>query len=274
VAHPQIAAFARSANGAAEPRRSIAGQNTLITRTIHDMAYDHIHDEIVVPQCMTFAILTFAGNADGNVPPIRKIFGPDTQIKNNDAVSIDPVHNEYFVPQDDNRLLVFDRMANGNVKPKRILITDDPDPNRVTVDYVHNLLIVSGGPKIRIYRREAEGKEKPLRVITIPKEYYPKGIDDGAEGGQQNQTALMTINSQRGLVFVNTRIGGRFALEDFVGVWSVFDDGEVYPLYTIGGPNNLLKDVRGIALDPKEKMVIVSDKTHNAIFNFHVAEVF
>ena len=172
---------------------------------------------------------------------------------------------------------IFDRMANGNVKPKRILITDDPDPNRVTVDYVHNLLIVSGGPKIRIYRREAEGKEKPLRVIQIPKEYYPKGIDDGAsggEGGQQNQTALMTINSQRGLVFVNTRIGGRFALEDFVGVWSVFDDGEVYPLYTIGGPNNLLKDVRGIALDPKEKMVIVSDKTHNAIFNFHVPEVF
>ena len=111
-------------------------------------------------------------------------------------------------------------------------------------------------------------------MIQIPKEYYPKGVDDGDGGGQQNQTALMTINSQRGLVFVNTRIGGRFALEDFVGVWSVFDDGEVFPLYTIGGPGNLLKDVRGIALDPKEKMVIVSDKTHNAIFNFHVPEVF
>ena len=66
MGHPQIAAFARSANGATEPRRSIAGQNTLITRTIHDMAYDPIHDEIVVPQFMTFAILTFAGNADGN----------------------------------------------------------------------------------------------------------------------------------------------------------------------------------------------------------------
>ena len=238
------------------------------------MAYNEVRDEIVVPQFMTFAILTFAGGANGNVAPIRKIFGPDTQIKNNDAVSVDAVNNEYYVPQDDNRLLVFDGLANGNVKPKRILITDDPDPNRVTIDTVHNLLIVSGGPKIRIYRRQAEGNEKPLRVIQIPKEYYPKGIDDGDGGGQQNQTALMTINSNRGLVFVNTRIGGRFALEDFIGVWSVFDDGEVYPLYTIGGPGNLLKDVRGIALDPKEKMVIVSDKTHNAIFNFHVPEVF
>jgi hypothetical protein len=43
---------------------------------------------------------------------------------------------------------------------------------------------------------------------------------------------------------------------------------------TIGGPNLLLKDARGIAVDPKSKDVIVSDKTLNAVFRFHVPEAF
>ena len=43
---------------------------------------------------------------------------------------------------------------------------------------------------------------------------------------------------------------------------------------SIGGPNLLLKDARGIAVDPKSKDVIVSDKTLNAVFRFHVPEAF
>jgi hypothetical protein len=84
----------------------------------------------------------------------------------------------------------------------------------------------------------------------------------------------MAVNPQSGMVFVNVRVGGRFRLEDYVGVWSVYDDGEVAPRWTIGGPDNLLKDVRGIALDPKNKNVMISDKTHNAVFTFSIPEAF
>jgi hypothetical protein len=48
----------------------------------------------------------------------------------------------------------------------------------------------------------------------------------------------------------------------------------VAPRWTIGGPDSLLKDVRGIALDPKNKQVMISDKTHNAVFTFNVPEAF
>ena len=81
------------------PTREIAGQNTLFTRTMHDMAYDPVRDEIVVPQFYAYAILTFRGDADGDVAPIRKIFGPSTQLKNPQALAIDPIHGEIFVPQ-------------------------------------------------------------------------------------------------------------------------------------------------------------------------------
>ena len=45
-------------------------------------------------------------------------------------------------------------------------------------------------------------------------------------------------------------------------------------LVEIGGPNLLLKDGRGIAIDPKNKDVMVSDKTLNAVLRFHVPEAF
>ena len=258
------------ADGSAKPTRSIAGQNTLITRTIHDMAYDPVRDEIVVPQFYAFAILTFAGDANGNVAPLRKIFGPSTQIKLPSAVALDPVHGEIFVPQR-NRILVFPRDANGDTAPIRILNTGD-SPNRVVIDPVHNLLIVSGGPRLRIWDRTASGDTPPKRVITIPAGPYNPA--QSSQGGRGTFTALMAVNPDSGMVFANVRVGGRFRLEDYVAVWSVFDEGEVAPRWTIGGPNALLKDVRGIALDPKSKHVIISDKTHNAIFTFSVPEAF
>jgi hypothetical protein len=226
------------------------------------MAYDPARDEIIVPQFYAFAILTFRGDATGDVPPVRKIFGPNTQLVNPSAVAVDPVHGEIFVPQP-KRVLVFPRDADGDVVPLRILEGPDTglNPQRVTVDPVHNLLMVSGGGGIRIFDRTASGNTKPLRVIT-------------------NQAAkdvvLMATNASSGMIFGVVTPGGdgRYDLEDHVGVWSVFDNGDIPARWTIGGPNLVLKNARGIALDAKNKDVIVSDKTLNAILRFHVPEVF
>jgi hypothetical protein len=300
VAHPQVAAFARLANGGAKPTRAIAGQNTLFTRTIHDMAYDNVHDEILVPSFYAFAILTFKGDANGNVAPVRKIYGPHTRIKNPQAVSVDGVHGEVFVPQG-NQVLVFPREADGDVAPIRVL--EGPDTGlgagRVTIDPVHNLMITAnasgdggggdegdggggaarggaargGRPRrvaaIRIFDRMANGNTKPLRVIT---------------GEASKDAWLMTMYPEKGIIFAVVRpgntgglegdISGRYLLDDYVGVWSIYDDGDVPPRLTIGGPGQLLKDARGIAVDPKSKDVMVSDKTWNAIFRFHVPEAF
>ena len=146
MAHPQIAAFARMAEENPKPTRAIAGQHSQITRTIHDLAYDPIHDEISIPQFYAYAIMTYKGDANGDVPPIRVIMGDKTQLKNPQRLGVDPVHNEIFVPQG-RRVLVFDRTANGNVAPIRIL--EGPDTqlgaSALAIDPVHNLLIVSGG---------------------------------------------------------------------------------------------------------------------------------
>ena len=262
----------------------------MFTRTIHDMAYDNVHDEIIVPSFYAFAILTFRGDANGNVAPVRKIWGPHTRLKNPQAVAVDGVHGEIFVPQG-NQVLVFPREADGDVAPIRVV--EGPDTGlgagRVTIDPVHNLLITAnaqgeaaegggggggrgGGRRvaaIRIFDRLANGNAKPLRVIT---------------GEATKDAWLMTMYPEKGVIFAVVRpgntgglegdISGRYLLDDYVGVWSVFDDGNVPPRFTIGGPALLLKDARGIAVDPKSKDVMVSDKTLNAIFRFHVPEAF
>ena len=267
MGHPQVAAFARLANGEAQPTREIAGQNTLFTRTMHDMAYDPIHDEIIVPQFFAFAILTFSGDADGDVAPIRKIMGPSTQLSNTHAVAVDPVHDEIFVPgrHGDNRVLVFPREADGDVAPIRILEMDRT-PGRVAIDPVRDLLVVSGGSELSIYDRTASGKAEPRNVITIPQNVDPAM---GRRG-----TGLMAINSENGMIFVKVSGGDRHDALDYVGVWSVYDNGEVPARFTIGGPNGMLKDGRGVALDMNNKNVIVTDKTLNAILTFNVPEAF
>jgi hypothetical protein len=269
VGHPQIAAFARLANGGAKPVRAIAGQHTLFNRTIHDMAYDPVTDEILVPANHAWAILTFRGDANGDAAPVRKINGAKTQIISPSAVSIDATHGEIFVPQD-RKVLVFRREADGDVDPIRILQGADTGLGnsgdmRITVDPVRNLMAVSGNGAIRIFDRLASGNTKPLRTLT------------GAKFAR-----LMTNNPANGMIFAAVRIGenegeniqGRYDVNDYVGVWSFYDDGDVPARFTIGGPDLLLKDARGITIDVKNKNVMVSDKTLNSVLTFHVPEAF
>jgi hypothetical protein len=181
-------------------------------------------------------------------------------LKNPQALALDWIRGEIFVPQGDT-VLVFSRDTNGDSKPIRILGSEASpvDAGRLTVDPVHGFLIGSTGQGLKIYRVTAEGDEKPLRIIT----------NEAAQ-----EVGLLTTNPQSGMIFGAVRPGGRYEKEDYVGVWSVYDNGDVPPRFTIGGPGGLLSDTRGVAVDPKNKVVIVSDKTVNGVLSFHVPEAF
>jgi hypothetical protein len=187
------------------------------------------------------------------------------------------VHGEIFVPQG-RSVLVFDRDADGDVAPKRILTGPDTmlGASALTVDPVHNLLIVSGGGafgegggegggggagggRIRIFNRTDSGNTKPLRVISGP----------GVAGA-----ALMTTIPSRGYIVAGVRKGGRSSDQGYVGIWSIYDNGNVPPRWTIGGPKGMLRDVRGVTVDPKHKAVIVSDKYVNGVLTYEFPEVF
>ena len=57
-------------------------------------AYDEVHDEIIVASVdnttSTYRILTFAGTASGNTPPLRSIEGPAANLSGVTNVAYDP----------------------------------------------------------------------------------------------------------------------------------------------------------------------------------------
>jgi len=269
VAHPQIAVFARLADGAAAASRVIAGQQTLLGRTMHGIRYDAIHDEIVVPHQLGQAVLVFRGGANGEEPPIRVIQGSLTQLRAPDRVDIDPVNNEILVAEEDH-LLVFPREANGNTAPKRVLRTPGASYSESNVDPVRNLLVIGGNMQlndrrasaIMVFNRTAEGSQEPRWSIAGPKTRF-----SGA--------ARMTLNVERGLAFGTIRGNDVSSDQSFVGAWNYVEDrGDAPPRWTIGGPNGMLRQPRGVVLDPKNKALIVSDKYLNAVITYYFPEVF
>lgn len=271
MGHPRIAAFARLADGSAAPTRKIEGQKTLFNRTMHSIAYDEIHDEIIVPHPIAQAILIFDGGANGEAPPIRIIQGAKTQLRDSERLALDPVHDEIFVPSQDDTVLVFDRKAQGDVAPIRVLKGPDTmlGASTVAVDPIRNLLIVGGGggrngPRLLIFNRTDQGNTKPKAVIGGPK------------SGLVGISGPITVYPKTGKILVNVRgeAGALASDEAFTGVWSVEDQGDVPPRWKIGGPNGMLRQPRGLAVDPKHQTIIISDKYLNAVLTYHFPEIF
>ena len=226
---------------------------------MHAIHYNEARDEIVVPQQFAQAIMTFRGDASGEAAPIRIIQGPLTQLRGSSGVVLDPVNNEIITERK-----VFPLDANGNVAPIRTT------PFTVlAVDPVHDLYVGTiggggeeGGTGLIIFDRKAPSDAKePLRSIT---------------GSNTMLVQVMRTRVHNGWI-----IAGNDGIQSerrnglsFVGVWSIYDDGNVAPRWTIGGPQRMISKPRGLDIDIKNQTVIVSDKDLNGVLTYHVPEIF
>jgi hypothetical protein len=206
-------------------------------------------------------VLVFRGAANGDEAPVRIIQGSRTQFRDPVSVAVDPVHNEIYVfnmsGPSDKGVLVFDRLAQGDVPPKRVL---NIGAGHGVVDPVHDLLIVSGGGGIQMYDRLAEGHAKPKATIAGPNSH--------ARGAR-----ALKVYPPTGAIIANINAGGEDATEGaFTGVWNIDDNGDVPPRWMIG--RGTLRQIRGLAVNAKEKAVLISDKFLNGVLTYSVPEVF
>ena len=210
VANPfaqAILVFRGAADGEEAPLRVIQGPRTQLAGNrgggLDRLAVDPVHNEIVVPNGDSIAI--FSREANGDVPPLRVIEGPDTQLRGAEGVStgiaVDPVNNVIIVgdslppsqrrPPYNGVLLVFDRTGQGNIKPRAMI----------------------GGPNSGIIQ------------IDQLQAYGPKGWIVAAQPGKGGEET-----------------GGVEPAGMYVGVWSIHDNGDVPPRWKIGGPKSTLKN--------------------------------
>jgi hypothetical protein len=277
-----------------KPVRSIFGQKTMITRSIHSLAYDPVKDEIVVPHFHAQAVQFFRGDANGDVAPVRMIFGPDVKVPNWDNLAIDSIHREIFVGLggSERAIAVYPLDASGNVGPIRIL--QGPDTRikyanssfRPAVDPVHNLMFVGGEGGILVFDRTASGNTKPLRILSAPKNLTRRAL------------GTPVVDPESGLLFVEfnteppSELGSRTVIvngkemevtenydqhseNSYIGVWHINDGGEVAPRWTIGGgPNGIMRDPVELLVDAKNKTLFIFDRYTNSVLEYSIPEVF
>jgi hypothetical protein len=195
-----------------------------MTRSAHTLYYDELHDEIFIANTFAQSMMVFRGGATGNEAPIRMIMGPKTGIQSPEyGITVDPVNDEVIISEFD-KILVFPRTANGDVAPIRILAgpkTELQNPwgtvaiRGVGVDPINNVLIATtyyqNRGRILIFDRTASGDTPPIRRISGPK----SGVTGASYSVRMYPPKGYILSPQNGKI----------------GVWSVFDSGDIPPLY-------------------------------------------
>jgi DNA-binding beta-propeller fold protein YncE len=276
----------------------IEGQATRLGRTIHGIAYDPVHVEIVVPNPQAAAVLVFSGEANGAVPPTRIIQGPKTRLVYPHSVNVDVKNNEIIVADPGGRqVLVFPWDANGDVPPKRVI--QGPKTKigymvGVAIDPVTDSIFVGSGSYdhvgVLVFNRMDNG------------DVAPRGSISGPKTGILGVPWQIQSYPERGMIFVGVanidyrRIyqidkpvnrpgkglyeGGvllspwRSTDKGFIGVWKVTDIGDVVPRALIKGPISGLVYPSGVAINPACGELYASDSVRNGVFTFFVPEFF
>ena len=286
MTQPRIAVFARLANGNAAPTRLITGQNTLLGRTIHGLAYDPTRDEIVAPNALADAVLVFRAGGTGAERPQRVIQGPHTHMVTPHAVSLDLRNREILVASlTGRRINVFRGDANGDATPIRVIEGPKTELGHVVglaVDPERNLLAVANTHEILIFNRTDNGDVAPRARIAGPKtgmtdepwqmEFYRGRIFLAASNHfHENLYEGVTLRADAKDVpddpWLNPILG-------FMGVWNITDEGDVAPLAMIRGPFSGLIHPVGLALNPKDGEIYVSDSVKNGVLSFLVPQFF
>jgi hypothetical protein len=264
----------------------IAGQTARVSRTMHGIFYDHIHDEIVVPVALGGAVLTLPGGANGGDPPLRVLQGPKTGIVQPDTLYVDLEHDEMIVESGDNAVLVFQRTASGDVAPIRRIGGPKSQINNIyglTVDSTRNLIIVanrveSGGREsndgILIFNRTDNGDVEPKAKIAGPRTGIIKIRQVVADPVRGQIFATIKNNFEAYSPTANRPSPWDPDKTGFIGVWSIEDNGDVPPRGVIKGPASGLVWPAGVAINPANHEVYTVDSVSNALFMFNTPEFF
>ena len=209
-----ILTFRGGANGEEAPLRIIQGPHTQILAgagALAKVTVDPVHNEYLVPGAPD-TVLVFPREGKGDVAPLRVLRGPDTQIRypdleggDNPPVGVDPVHDLLIVAtrmpgrrgggeaeeegaSSDSpfrrgvpgALLIFDRTASGNAKPRAVIggpQTGIGRVNQIAVYPPKGWIVASTGNSLCVWSINDNGDVPPRWRIPVQK------ITGGGSGG-------------------------------------------------------------------------------------------
>jgi len=247
-------------------------------RTIRDtypiyssIAVDPVRDEVVLQDTNLFSIKIF--NRLDNTPPTaeftkpkRVIQGPKTLNEYNNGLHIDPkTGNIHSVAMDTaDSMIVFAGGAEGDVAPIRKLNT--PHRNFATAANEEKgeiYITIQYPPRVMVYRKEATGDEKPLRVL----QGEHTGLYDAHGVALDVKRNLMFVSNWGNASDYKAAGSGKF-YPPSITVYPVDANGDTPPLRVIQGPKTQLDWAGGMSLDPDNGNLYVANDVGNSILVF------
>ncbi len=256
-----VRVYPLDADGDVAPLRNlINGPNSHLVWP-RQLVVDTVNDEIIVPSFNIFdpppapasSIRVYPRTADGDVAPLRSIFGDNTMLDNPLSLVLDAAHDELitnsysaggqFVPG----ILTFSRADSGDTIPLRTLagpattilnytnwLAHDPVNDEIYVDAVYsNEFFANLG--YAVFPRTASGDVAPIRTVS--------GISTGLS---QIAGIAFDPESERVIVSNCDDDGGDICS---LNVFDSSASGNVPPIVSIAGPNTQLGAPGGIAID-------------------------
>jgi DNA-binding beta-propeller fold protein YncE len=262
--------------------------------SFNGVAVDTTNDLVMMSDTNRKSLLVYdrtAGSLKSKeaVPAKQQIMGPDTGVGFVAGVAMDPVHRELFTVNNDveDRLVVFDYDARGNVKPKRLLYVPHQSwgiafaPQRDVM-----ALSVQTPNMFVVFKRDAKKFDAPIRSVRGPKTamadphgiYFDETHNEIVVANHGNfrpgelitsYTAYDARESRRertGNAF-NEEARGRFVPSSLT-IYSGDANGDVEPLRTIQGPASQLDWPMGVAVDEVNNEIIVANNGDNSLLIF------
>jgi DNA-binding beta-propeller fold protein YncE len=293
----------RRGRSTAAPGGELIGGDPL--RTVRDpnaafaaVAVDVARNEVIATDENLFQILAFTRTDNtpetSRTAPIRTIAGEHTQIEFQSGVYVDPESGDIYATNNDtrNKLAVFAHGGNGDVAPRRLLETPH-GAFGIAVDNAHAemLITIQHDSAIVAYRKLADGKESPIRMLQGSKTGIadPHGIvidprDDVffvANYGSTHDTSA-TIEKRTGVPSggqdtgkTNWPLGREYAIPGSgtmnapsIVVHHRTDSGNAPAVRIIQGPATQLDWPTGLAFDAARRELYVANDAGSSVLVF------
>ena len=247
-------------------------RNILDTDPIYSaVTVDTRLDEVYLQDPNTWSIRVFGrlDNTAADAPRTearRVIGGPKTDVQFNSCVYVDPKNGEIYSVENDigDSIVVFKNNANGDAEPIRKLnVTHRAYAMAVDEETDEFYLSVQYPPQVAVYRKQASGNEKPLRLIQ-------------GESTRLSDAHGIAIDAKNKLLFVNNwgnisdyRIpgSGRFEAPS-ITVYRLDADGDTPPARVIQGQKTQINWPGAMAVDPDRGELYVANDMGQSLIVF------
>jgi DNA-binding beta-propeller fold protein YncE len=262
--------------------------------SFNGVVVDPLSDLVMMSDTNRKSLLLYqrlAGSPTSTEPatPVQQIMGPQTGIGFVAGVAMDPAHRELFTVNNDveDRMVVFDYDARGNVKPKRLLYVPHQSWGIALNKKRDEVALSVQTPNMFVvFKRDAQKFDTPIRSVRGPKTAMadPHGIyfDEThnevfvANHGNFRPAELITSytaydaresrQERTGNAFSETA-RGRFVPSSLT-VYDGDAKGDVAPLRTISGPLSQIDWPMGVAVDEGNDEIFVANNGDNSILVF------